>query len=236
MRRNNCKIKFANQFDRLRHRFEGKKIWNDFITMYACAISNAVDERFYDEREQMYMRVVEQYEKEEMEVFYNLYALTVLALEKDPTRDFLGEMAMNLTCSTSELGQRFSPDGIALLTAGIVQENNEAAWEGYQTIGDFCCGSGSLLIANIGVLLGKGVKYQNEVLFYAQDIDFIAAMMCYVQLSLLGCAAIVNVGDSLKEPMTDRILREQSCWLTPMYFSDIWQMRRMIKQLTKTEV
>ena len=101
---------------------------------------------------------------------------------------------------------------------------------------DCCCGGGATLIAGVNTakrLLGKeGLNFQNHVLVSAQDIDETVALMCYIQLSLLGVAAYIKVGNSLTEPMTDSDTLE-NYWFTPMYFSDVWAMRRIIHGMDK---
>ena len=81
-----------------------------------------------------------------------------------------------------------------------------------------------------------GINYQRCAIFAAQDIDPIVAMMCYVQLSLIGCAAYVKIANSLTHPMTGHPLHQQpaeNLWLTPMYFSDVWHWRRVFGMLDK---
>ena len=70
------------------------------------------------------------------------------------------------------------------------------------------------------------LNYQNHLLVVAQDIDETVALMCYIQLSLLGVAGYVKVGNSLTEPMTDNDDKE-NYWFTPMYFSNVWVLRRI---------
>ena len=53
---------------------------------------------------------------------------------------------------------------------------------------------------------------EESVLFSAQDIDPVAALMCYVQMSLLGMPGFVIIGDSLIP--SDKY----DVWYTPMYF------------------
>ena len=64
---------------------------------------------------------------------------------------------------------------------------------------------------------GKKSQNQNRVIFVAQNLDFTAAMMCYIQLSLLGCKAIVKVGNSLTDPFVPADLEGKDVWYTPMY-------------------
>ena len=47
------------------------------------------------------------------------------------------------------------------------------------------------------------INYQNHVLVAAQDIDMTVALMCYIQLSLLGVAGYVKIGNSITDPITD---------------------------------
>lgn len=74
------------------------------------------------------------------------------------------------------------------------------------------------------------LNFQNHVLVSAQDIDELVALMCYLQISLLGVAGYVKVGNSLTEPITSDDTLE-NYWFTPMYFSDIWETRRTIQRI-----
>lgn len=68
----------------------------------------------------------------------------------------------------------------------------------------------------------------------AQDIDPITAAMCYIQLSLLGIAAVVKVGDSICDPFNGNALfyrNEANLWYTPYWFSSVWDGRRIARQL-----
>ena len=59
-------------------------------------------------------------------------------------------------------------------------------------------------------------------------------MMCYIQLSLLGCPGYVHVGNTLTDPMTGSTLfgdGKPSTWYTPMFFRDVWEHRRAIAML-----
>lgn len=64
-----------------------------------------------------------------------------------------------------------------------------------------------MLIAFANVAREHKLNYQRDVLFVAQDIDQTAALMCYIQLSLLGCPAVVIVGDSLAKPGFHRTMK-----------------------------
>lgn len=71
----------------------------------------------------------------------------------------------------------------------------------------------------------------------AQDIDEIAGLMYYIQLSLLGCAGYVCIADSLLYPVTGesllrpRMFPEQDFWFTPALYTDTWVIRRLLERL-----
>jgi len=99
----------------------------------------------------------------------------------------------------------------------IESAKEELKQKDYITVNDCCCGAGCLLIAFANEARKAKIDFQNRVIFVAQDLDFTAAMMCYIQLSLLGCKAIVKVGNSLTDPFVPADLEEKDVWYTPMY-------------------
>ncbi len=210
------------------------EVWQDFVMMLACTISNAVDGSHFDERKAMYLKRIQKYNKKEQEIFPQLAAETVMALEKNPEQDFLGKIFMELNLSNDSGGQFFTPYTVCKMMAEMTLNDivSHVKEHGYITINDPACGAGATLIAAIHAAakpLGKaGLNWQNHVLITAQDIDYTVAMMCYIQLSLLGAAAYIKIGNSLTEPMSSNDTLE-NYWFTPMYFCEPWSLRRSIK-------
>lgn len=225
---------FIKLYRELTYRWTPWEVRQDFITMYACAISNAVDKSHFNEREAMYLKRIQKYSKKEQELFPQLAAEVVLALEKNPEQDFLGKIFMELNLSNDSGGQFFTPYNVcrmmAEMTVGDVVAHVEK--HGYITINDPACGAGATLIAAVHAaakpLSEAGFNWQNHVLVTAQDIDYTVALMCYIQLSLLGAAAYIKIGNTFTEPMdsTDTL---ENYWFTPMYFSGVWSARRLFK-------
>lgn len=113
---------------------------------------------------------------------------------------------------------------------------NEIENKGWVSVNDCACGAGATLIAMANTMRNHGINYHNHALFVAQDIDRVAAMMCYIQLSLLGCAGYVVVANTLTNPLTGSTLspapnENQEIWITPMYVSDVWHFRRLFNLL-----
>ena len=201
--------------------------------MYACAISNAVDKEHFEKREELYMKTVKKYNAQEREVFPQLAAEVVMALEKNPEQDFLGGVYMALNLGNEKDGQFFTPYHVCQLMADIAIGNllPQVKEHGYITINDCACGAGATLIAGIHsarrVLEKENLNWQNHILVTAQDIDFTTALMCYIQLSLLGCAAYIKIGNSLTDPMCENASKE-NYWYTPMYFMGPWAIRKIL--------
>lgn len=204
---------FLRVFRQLTYRHRSWDVWSDFIIMFACTLSNPVDKDHFDEREALYLRTIKRYNKQEQPLFSELAAYMVVALEENQEQDFLGSIYTELGLNSKEHEQIFTP---------------------YHTLNDPCCGAGATLIAGIHAarkrLEKANLNYQNHILVAAQDIDMVVALMCYIQLSLLGVAAYIKVGNSLTEPMTENDSLD-NYWFTMMYFSDIWSMRRLLRSL-----
>ena len=62
-------------------------VWEDFILMAACALSNPVDKAHYEERENRYLLTIKKYNKQEQELFPTLFAQVVMAMEANPDQE-----------------------------------------------------------------------------------------------------------------------------------------------------
>ena len=207
--------------------------------MCACSISNAVDRAHRNEREKTYKTLSEKYTEAERQTMAEMLGMVVAALDENQDQDLLGEIFMTLGLGNEHNGQFFTPYDVCCAMSALNSENIAAQVErqGWVSVSDPACGAGALLVAFANECTRQKVNYQTSVLFVAQDIDFTVGLMCYIQLSLLGCAGYVVIGDSLAHPSTayDRrglIPRDEgNVWYTPMYFRDVWHWRRVWAQV-----
>src|SRR5699024_132580 len=207
--------------------------------MCACSISNAVDSSQRNEREKTYKTLSEKYTVAEMQSMGEMLGMVVEALEENQDQDLLGEIFMTLELGNDHAGQFFTPYNVCQAMSALNSENIAAQVErqGWVPVADPACGAGALLVAFANECLRHKVNCQQSVLYFAQDIAFTVGLLCYIQLSLLGCAGYVVIGDSLAHPSTayDRrglIPRDEgNVWYTPMYFHTIWQWRRALAQV-----
>ena len=87
MKCQNPESDFLKTFDELTGKHRTRDIWDDFVVMAACSLSNPVDKMHYEERESRYLRIIGKYSKQEQQLFPTLFALTVVALELNPEQD-----------------------------------------------------------------------------------------------------------------------------------------------------
>ena len=62
--------------------------------------------------------------------------------------------------------------------------------------------------------------------------------MCYIQLSLLGCAGYICIADTIVNPVVGSALQPdeqkgQEFWYMPLYYSNRWQMRIFIQNMKR---
>lgn len=235
---------FIKTFNEIAYRHNPWTVWTDFANMSATALANTVDRDpvRWNRREQSYLASAKRYNREELEKIVQLFALTVQALEENPAQDFLGNLYMNLDFGNSWTGQFFTPWRVSEMMARMLFDEHikdEISAKGFASINDPACGAGCMLLAFAHVCKEvEKLNYQESILFTTQDVDKVVAQMCYIQLSLLGCPGYVIVGDTLTQPLAGSLLcpieREGTeLWLTPMYFSAIWSIRRTAAAFTK---
>lgn len=212
------------------------ELWQDSMTMFALSISSTVDSRFREKREAAYMDIVHKYTKEEMQVFPKILGEIVRQLEQNPEQDLLGDLYMQLDLGSHWHGQFFTPYSVCAMMAKMQLGQQQYTVENVKPISvcDCACGGGALLIAAAHeyrkAIAHTGLSAQDYICLYAQDLSQVSAMMCYVQLSLQGYAAKVKLGDSLMNPLTEQD-DGSDIWYTPMWFSDVWTLRRIVQKL-----
>lgn len=228
---------FVKVFSALSVRHGAWNVWVDFVTMTAIALSNVLelDAQVKTNRANQYESIRDKYTAEDQAQFEELAKITITAYEFNPHQDFLGELYMGMDFGSSWHGQFFTPWNISYMMAKMTITPDYAQKEdrGYISVCDPCCGAGCMLIAVAAAYQGESSErtYQNDVLFVGQDLDRIVALMCYIQLSVLGCAGYVAIGNSLTNSVDGHDLfptigANGELWYTPMWYSPVWTLRR----------
>lgn len=224
MEKRDYKKEFCTLMDKFAFRYSRWQVWNDFLNLSAISLADVVPTAEKEEREKTYHAILSGYREEEKEIFPQMLNLVVLALSDNPEQDFLGSLYHYLNLHQEQKGQFFTPYHICEFMSELQFTEDEKAEKleekGYISVNDPACGAGAMLIAFANVAKKHGINYQKQVLFVAQDIDRTAAMMCYIQMSLLGCPAIVVIGDSLAKPFPHP---DNEVWCTLFYYLNQWR-------------
>lgn len=183
------------------------QIFSDWVTMSAISIQNNCTlhkNDVWEEREKQYKDITHKYNGEEMVKFSRMFGMLVETMNKE-IRDWLGEIYMESGCGNKNAGQFFTPWHISLLNAemSIPKDIN-----GRITLNEPSAGGGGMILATAAVLKKRGINYQNTLDVVAQDLDWLAVYMCYVQLSIAGIRANVMQGSSLEELKRDKNRRK----------------------------
>lgn len=204
--------------------------------MSAISLANTADGPYREEREKAYFERARKYSKRELAAFSEMLAEIVMDMERNPDQDFLGELFMALDLGNEWKGQFFTPYDVCRMMVSMTygpDMQHRVDRDGWISVNDPACGAGALLIAFANECQRRGINYQTSVLFVAQDVDFLAGCMCYIQLSLMGCPGYVVIDNTLTHPSTCYDKRGllphggSNVWYTPMYFRDIWHYRRI---------
>lgn len=233
--RNADQKEFIKKFNALCGAHSRWEVWSDFVQMSAIAISNAVDRANAPERANTFQTMASKYSDQERNALAELLAELVAGMEANPDRDYLGELYMVLELGNQKAGQFFTPYDVCRAMAALTWGDQEERIrrQGWISVNDCACGAGATLLAFANECKRHRIDYQTSVLFVAQDVDAIVASMCYLQLSLMGCAGYVVVGNTLSNPKqaVDKRglipVHGPDVWYTPMYFRQEWHMRRV---------
>lgn len=200
---------FVNQFNKLAPQYHRYQVFNDFVVMSAIAIHNSIQAWRRDDLESEYQVIRAKYNDDEYKGFGDLFYTVVELLDAEP-RDVLGELYMTMGLGNTQQAQYFTPHSVNRLTAGLAQCDISRP---FHSVSEPSCGSGGLILAYVNQLIKAGINPVEKMLVHAQDIDRVAALMCYIQLSLWNVPARIVVGDTL-------LNESREYFLTPAFTSN----------------
>ena len=207
-------VNVPKEFNRLLHEVDTSKsvseVFNDFLTLSIYSIAQP----FYRSQiiEEKYLNTAKKYSRKQLDYFAAMNAYTLISLDMG-MKDFLGEMFNLNDFGKHRKGQFFTPYHVSKLMGRLQCINLKVDIENkdFITMCEPCCGSGGMIIAFADCMKEEGINFQKKLYVEAMDIDEICYKMAYLQLSLLGIAAKVQLGNSLT-------LEVKETLYTPMFF------------------
>ena len=123
--RNQHQAEFVKCIQKFGGKYQTWEIYADFISMFACAISNGIDRVHFKPREEMYMQIIRKYTNEEQAIFPEMMGHVINGMEENRDCDFLGELYMALDLGSHWKGQFFAPYSLCKMTAQLQKNDIE---------------------------------------------------------------------------------------------------------------
>lgn len=177
-------------------------IFSDWVEMSALSIQNTcciTHDKIWRDREKTYLDIANKYSDKEMFQMSEMLAWLIEELEEEFS-DVLGSIYMECGIGNKYTGQFFTPFHLSELCARCGIDLNNLPESGRITLNEPSCGGGGMIIAACKVLHDHGFDFQRRLDVVAQDLDWKGVYMTYLQLSLIGCRAVVVQGNTLTEP------------------------------------
>lgn len=223
-RPNPHKDTFLRQFREIAPHENRWTIFSDFMHMSAAALHNQL--AFSQKVEDDYLRRIRRYDEEDRFRFQVLFQTLIDGMDFSAS-DFLGSIYMELGLGNKHNGQYFTPYSVSYMMARLLMADKKEELENgkrdFISISDPACGASGMIIAFANAMLEAGYNPQKQLVAFCTDNDSLAAMMCYIQLSLCGIPAVVTVGNSLSME-----IRQQ--WRTPFWMLQGWDFRWAYEQ------
>lgn len=92
---------------------------------------------------------------------------------------------------------------------------------GYAVVHEPTTGGGANIIALCESLQKNNINYQTDCIIVCQELSEMAALMCYIVLSLIGCSAVIKIADTLEDPFTtykNEVIKGANLWITPFFY------------------
>ena len=241
------KKRFMDGFKSLCYNRHQYPVWSDIWELFALTIMNPLTkeafsrseelQKVWQDREDRYLSIIKRYKKDEVQTITEMFAALVEEFSRNPYQAFAGQIYMELGISNNNAGQFFTPYNLCYAMAKMTQDHKHLRQlvkeNGYYSMYDCACGGGATMIAGLQIANEEfhRLNWRNHIFVNCNDIDIVCVSMCYVQLSLIGVAAIVTCSNALMQGEVNFYKEPEKVWFTPEYFSDVWVQRRFFHGL-----
>jgi hypothetical protein len=204
-------IRIMDKLDREKNSYD---LFRDFCEMAYCshakltagtAITDGETSSRADQLEARYMQIVGTYSnKDTVRAFPELLGIAWIAIENGGC-DFLGSVASQMEVLNARIGQFFTPYTVSRMIAEMSLQDVATVIEqnGFVTIAEPACGAGGMVLAAADVLQKAGFDIGQHMLVNAVDISPLCFHMTYLQATLRGIPALVELGDTLRNTRTE---------------------------------
>ena len=206
-----------------RGRISRPQTLSDFLAYCALLLSIRTDPVHSEQRSKSLERLKANYKKDEWEAFHqglvDLCRTFVRNIQVGRYEDLFAGSFTQVRATSRALKQDFTPVDVGKLIGAIsVSSNLSLPEEGFFSLSDHACGSGTLLLAGAQRIADTGYNPAEQLVIQAADLDARCVHMTYLHLSLYGIPAVVVHGNTIT-------LNEYDRWYTPVYLWRKWIWR-----------
>lgn len=215
----NKKQEIIGMIETIAGKYNSYTVFCDWVKCCAIMVQNSLYPFFHDEvweeREHQWLETIRKYSSREQQLFMEMFALLVEAMEEEMT-DVLGQIFMEGDMGSKMTGQFFTPFHVSEMVARTSLHDSITSFDGkMMQLNEPSAGGGGFVIAAAKVMTENGINYHRYLDVIAQDLDWTAVYMCYLQLSLYGIKGIVVQGDSLRSPLNPKKESGRHIMVTP---------------------
>lgn len=165
--------------------------FRSFCKMAACAVSAG-------QREAEYLEEAKRWIAEELSGFSECLAELTEEMEKQPFRDLLGPIYMEIGSKSSKNGngEFYTPQEVAKLMVKMTIGKDSVPLDRPMTLQEPACGSGGIVLMVAEHLVDLGYTPLNMQVTCI-DVSRLACDMCFINLTLWGIPATVVHGNAL---------------------------------------
>lgn len=180
-------------------------IFYDFVEMFALEIAIGVGIET-EKRIETFKRTASKYSQEELKHYQCFKAEIMNEFIKNDGeeivfQDVLGVLFHELELQNHYKGQFFTPYVLSLAMSKVSLDINgylnNLENEDFIELGESACGAGGMAIASCQIASESNINYAEKLIWTLQDLDLMCVYMSYIQLNLIGAAAVIHHMNSL---------------------------------------
>ena len=198
--------RFKNIYDHIKavsYTHTVANVFYDFVEMFALEIAIGVGIEA-EKRIETFKRTASKYSQEELkhyQCFKSEIMNEFIKNDKIVFQDVLGVLFHELELQNHYKGQFFTPYDVSLamskVSLGINGYLNNLENEDFIELLEPTCGAGGIAIASCQIASESNINYAAKMIWTLQDLDLMCVYMSYIQLNLIGAAAVIHHMNSL---------------------------------------
>ena len=181
------------------------QVFYDFVEMFAMEIAIGVGIEA-EKRIETFKRTASKYKEEELKHYQGFKTEIMNEFIKNNGeeiifQDVLGVLFHELELQNHYKGQFFTPYNVSLaMSEASLEINgylNNLENEDFIELSEPACGAGGMAIASCQIASESNINYAAKMIWTLQDLDLMCVYMSYIQLNLIGAAAVIHHMDTL---------------------------------------